>query len=686
MSDHDVYGYLQSKALPLKRAGQWEFHTACVFCGEDPSKRGRLYINTDPGAEIPGLFFCHKCGQKGNLITLKRFFGDPINDGEEVPAEQRYNILQAAANYYHEKLINSYVEVIGYLRGPKRGLTLETIIEHKIGYAPQEFESEIGKSLIEPIPANRLFSHLRELGFATADIKATGLVTDRDGKVVDALVGMITIPYLSGGSVVAIRGRSWPFDAEDWDSWPYPRYDPPEMKYKTTGGGLARIYNTDVMYGEGEGEVCITEGEFDTLILKQLGFPSVAVPGATAWKDSWTSYFNDMKNVWLVYDRDEAGETASKKIQEKLGARARRLFLSPEGQKKDPTQWVSEGHTAEEFAELIAAGRRTGMLLTVNDAIDEFVEIQGRPGMKFGIDLLDLMIEPGMQPTQVGVFLAKTGTGKTIMMLNLMHRVRMVPGQENFNFLFLSLEQTRGEWWDRARRIYRFYNLEDTDEDCAGWWENNIRIVDRNRVTEEQVYQVLEEYEASMGGLPDMIIIDYLGYYANSYSGERYDRVSNAIMGVKKIAKDTKTRILLPHQVSRIGKDGEEFGSDAARDSGVIEETADFLFTIWMPDNQLGKNDEERNGKIHLRIGKSRHGGRGIKCDFQWGPLSLVMVPVSDPHVGMAMKEFDWKQRYHDNWEKGLYRHITGFDGVLNSTPKLVERADNMQQERLGGV
>ena len=54
----DALSYIQSKNIPYKRAGANDINIACVFCNEDPQKRGRLYINVDPTQEVPGLFMC----------------------------------------------------------------------------------------------------------------------------------------------------------------------------------------------------------------------------------------------------------------------------------------------------------------------------------------------------------------------------------------------------------------------------------------------------------------------------------------------------------------------------------------------------------------------------------------------------------------------------------------------------
>jgi replicative DNA helicase len=984
----DVSAYLTAKGLHLKRADARNVHTACVFCDEDPNKRGRLYINVDPDAEVPGLFMCFRCGARGSLTALKRHFGDDLNE-TDINYAVRAEILAVAADYYVDRLVD-HVAVYRYLRGPQRGLRKETIRDRQLGYAPMEWIQDVGTAEIRPRRSRALYSYLRDHDYSAKDILATGLCHEADTSIVDALAGMITIPYHIAGNVVAIRGRTWPYTDDDFANWEDSRYDPPKVKYKTCGGTSARLYGVDSLWGQPE--VFITEGEFDALVLSQEGFSAVGVPGANTWQDNWDDYFTEMRRVWIVFDRDAAGERAAIKLMDRLGVKARRVMLSEPGQKIDPTDWFAN-HTVDEFTAIVADARKGSLLLTVADARAEFNSVQNTPGLKFDWELLDLLLTPGIQPGQIMVILAKTGAGKgspqdtsvptpsgmrrwgdlvegdyvfgsdgkptkvvgiydrgvlptyrvtfsddsfldtdgdhiwtvmyrygkhrewatkeittaelaasdlrlgaeyrftipmcspveyperdlsiepytlgalianghlkrsavlttpdlavvtrirqhhdvtehktpqgacsrycvrglmkdlrrlgltvlsgdkfipneyleasvdqrvallqglmdgdgsaraerrsvlyftssrrladdvvrlvtslggtakqswlqrpgaspegklsimlpdgiepfsterknsqptmryrteprraivdvrpvdpqpircitvdaadslyvvgeqhivthnTIILLNLMHRMRVV--QPGIKILFISLEQTRGEWWDRARRIHTFYNL-DADQDAAErFWVNNITLIDRNRLTEDEVLVAIDDFEHHMGARPDVICLDYLGYWSRSFRGEAYERTSAAIMALKAIGKEQRIPLIVPHQVNRTGRDGEEFGSDAARESGVIEETADFLFGMWRPDDILHRPEGEKSGLVKVRVLKSRHGGRGELLEMQWAPVSLVLVPKDDPLAARARREFDWRQRYHDTWEQIVHRHRTGFEGTL---------------------
>ncbi len=63
-----VVEYLQVKGFEYRmQSGQAVLKT-CPFCGDQKS---HFYMDQDEGA-----FYCHKCNERGNLITLKKHYGD----------------------------------------------------------------------------------------------------------------------------------------------------------------------------------------------------------------------------------------------------------------------------------------------------------------------------------------------------------------------------------------------------------------------------------------------------------------------------------------------------------------------------------------------------------------------------------------------------------------------------------
>ena len=110
-------------------------------------------------------------------------------------------------------------------------------------------------------------------------------------------------------------------------------------------------------------------------------------------------------------------------------------------------------------------------------------------------------------------------------------------------------------------------------------------------------------------------------------------------MALKEIAKEYKIRIMVPHQVSRGNKAGQRPSMDDARDSGAVEETADFLFSYYRPDMlETGAGIMESKGLVNIFIAKSRHGGEGQEANCIFAPMSTAIVPSDSRNVSQWEK------------------------------------------------
>ena len=154
---------------------------------------------------------------------------------------------------------------------------------------------------------------LRKRGITDETIKKQKLGYVIEGRYENS----ISIPYMNpyGGEVRTIRYR---FLA------------PNPTKYLSTRGSGTNLYNVENTTCD---QVWICEGEFDSLILSQMGHTAIAVPGSSAFKDDWKYLFANCERVSLVFDSDEAGNRGSKRIASILGGVVEdlRLIHLPEG-------------------------------------------------------------------------------------------------------------------------------------------------------------------------------------------------------------------------------------------------------------------------------------------------------------------------------------------------------------------
>ncbi len=105
----------------------------------------------------------------------------------------------------------------------------------------------------------------------------------------------------------------------------------------------------------------------------------------------------------------------------------------------------------------------------------------------------------------------------------------------------------------------------------------NVYICDENRLGERDIAALVNEFDVEAEGKPDVVFVDYLGYFARGARGNSpYEKVSNAVMQLKAEAKAGRFVIISPSQVNRGAKEGLPIDLDDARDAGAVEETADF--------------------------------------------------------------------------------------------------------------
>ena len=615
----ELVSYLESKDVQLKQGGNDNVYTHCWNCNEDESKRGRLYINVNPESDGYGAYYCFLCNATGGLNAIRKHFGDsPL----EV-AITNTALFNEATQYYVDRLYENPV-AYKYL-SEDRGLSRETIKRLRLGWAD-----------------GGLLTHLLASGFDIEAIKDSCLVNHFGN---DFLEDKITIPYFNYGETVTIRGKKI---GGKYLSLPSPY-------------GTARLYGIDNI--RGESTVYIAAGEFDAAVLQQLEYACIGVPGENIWKPEWTEELVDAKRIFILFDNDTAGKAGAEKLATKLGPRSRvvEMPLPGPGQKKiDVSEWyVGHGKTREDFDFLLSKSTG-GLLVSPVQAYDRWTEVEGNPdlvGLRFNVNGIDKEMQHGLLPGQVVVVIAKSNSGKTLATLNIFHRMAIL--RPEIKILYISLEQTRNEWFERAHRINNFYNPGSTTLDTVKFWDDKLFLVDKNRLKEEELEVCLDQYEFETGSLPDIVAVDYLGYYSRSFQGEEYARVTSAIMGLKGIAKTRQIVIFAPHQVNRTGDYGKAIQADQGKSSGAIEETADMLISLWNPDQQLDIHKEDQKKEINMQILKSRDGGVGTLIQYQFAPLTLAIVPKDDDLYERALREKQYWLAGVD-WKKAVYMHQTG--------------------------
>jgi len=257
--------------------------------------------------------------QKAGVTIPSRF--EPEAGKEE--RERLYQINQAAAQYFHNLLLNSAVgeRARGYFAS--RGLSPKTIADFQLGFSLNSWDA--------------LKQYLMERGYAESELLAAGLVIEAEaGGTHDRFRNRLMFP------IQDIRGRIVGFGARVLDD-SLPKYlNSPQTLIFDKSSCLYGI-NLAAAAIKQQNLVVIVEGYMDVITAHQNGFSNVVASMGTSVTEKQVGTLKRLtKNVALALDADAAGEEATLRAigyENTLEAEAKVIIL-PKG--KDPDNVIKE--------------------------------------------------------------------------------------------------------------------------------------------------------------------------------------------------------------------------------------------------------------------------------------------------------------------------------------------------------
>jgi replicative DNA helicase len=301
----------------------------------------------------------------------------------------------------------------------------------------------------------------------------------------------------------------------------------------------------------------------------------------------------------------------------------------------------SNGHTTEELLEIGAGLFRASMAVdpeavarcrSTNDLMAGLsASVKSERGRRLPtfIGALDNRTK-GIAPGEVLTIVARPQVGKSALASQI--AVRAATAGERV--VFYSLEMPREQ--AVSRMIQQALGITDAEVEKlarADWADltprqaanvaplrERILIVDRGKSSVEHLDSSMLEAEALLQGKPRLAVIDYLGLMCSGAKNlPVYQRVSEAAIDCKSFAKRHQVAVVL---LSQAGRDQDQdrtegaapLGLDAARDSGVVEESADFMANLWRPWLASKLSPLERHevkGQLWCRLLKNRRGELG---------------------------------------------------------------------------
>ena len=286
------------------------------LCPLHPETHPSFYVNTRKN-----LFYCHGCGQGGDLIRFVQLsrslsFRQSLAYLEQESAPADLAAVLELADCFYRRQLPRHPEALRYLE--QRGVHDPALIEELgIGYAP----------------GGNLRRHLTDQGYSLDLLQRAGLINLYG---CDALYRRVVFPCCQHRQVVNLYGRSI--------GAAFPHRFLPGPKGGLFAWESVRPFST----------VILVEGPLDLAVLWQAGLRNATCTFGTHLTPFQFHQLSEQPDrlVYIVFDQDEnqAGQRAAHQLARRLAGVSvpARMVQLPAGQ--DPNSYFVAGAAAADFA------------------------------------------------------------------------------------------------------------------------------------------------------------------------------------------------------------------------------------------------------------------------------------------------------------------------------------------------
>lgn len=296
-----------------------------------------------------GFFYCFSSGKGGDMFTFiqeieridfkeaLRILADKAGISldshilKKNPHESiQYKILDDITKHY-EIHLRKNSKVVEYLL--KRGLTKETLIQFRVGFALGEWSDA--------------YDYLTSRKYNQADIQSVGVIINKEGttRYYDRFRSRVMFPLFDGRSrVVGFSGRIFTDDPDEKgakyiNSPEGPLFDKSAVLYG---------YHTAKSAMSKAGSCILVEGQFDVLMAQQSGYVNTVAVSGTGLTDTHIAMIKRFTDtVVMAFDSDNAGIKATRRsaLAAYRNGMNVRIVSMPEGM--DPADLIA--HSKEQW-------------------------------------------------------------------------------------------------------------------------------------------------------------------------------------------------------------------------------------------------------------------------------------------------------------------------------------------------
>lgn len=277
-------------------------------------------------------------------------------------------------------------------------------------------------------------------------------------------------------------------------------------------------------------------------------------------------------------------------------------------------------------------------LVSASDAIDQWVSqpaISDRVLPLGVIPAIDQHMRGGIEPGECLFNLARPGSLKTMLMLNIL-RGWLARTTDTF-FVLVELEMPKRQLIERFARMFFELNSEALDHrrqsgvldvDAFKAALDGLYVVDDVGLTLPDIEQRVRLAQRQMSNkVLGGVIVDHCGLIRAGQGASAYDRATETAIGIKQLARRVEAPVIAIVQANRTAaqssRDGAPPEMEQARDSGAYEENADFMLSM-SAIQMIGTTEY-----VTVKLVKNRRGRPWIS-QVGFNPQTLRMAELFD--------------------------------------------------------
>lgn len=338
-----------SDYIKIDKAGS-SYKARCPFHNE---KTPSFYISPDKG-----IYKCFGCGKSGDIFSfVEEYEGIEFKDAlkklasragvvlsnkkekrediEKNKIKKKLEDIHLHTTFFWQRELYENKEAIKYLK--KRGIEKQTMIDFKLGYAPNEW--------------NKTHNFLKGKGFSDQDILLAGIIKKNEkGKIYDRFRDRLIFPiFESMGKVVAYSGRDLSGSENTAKYLNSPSTILFDKSKELYGFNFAKNNIRKQNY------IIITEGQFDIVLSQQNNFKNTVATSGTSLTEKHLDQIKKFStNIIFAFDSDKAGISSAFRGTKLAISKGFTVKIANIPQKEDPADILSKENGRKKWAKIIS--------------------------------------------------------------------------------------------------------------------------------------------------------------------------------------------------------------------------------------------------------------------------------------------------------------------------------------------